>query len=81
MSRTSKTIIRLVIVIMMMLVILTITFENDKNIYNDGICSNCGGTYRFKTAAPHSVGKSGSLVYYIYECENCHHLIELHTLR
>lgn len=39
--------------------------------YNNGICSKCGGTYKYSQAVGHRYETC-----YIYICENCDNLIE-----
>ena len=44
-----------------------------KIVWNDGNCRKCGnGNYIFKEAVGHKSSTS-----YIYECDNCHHHIQL----
>jgi len=42
-----------------------------KEAYNEGVCSVCGGEYRFSSVAHH---KNGSDKFY-YTCEDCGHTI------
>ena len=42
------------------------------SLYNNGICSKCGGTYILKEAVGHS-----GFTNYIYICDKCGHLIEV----
>ena len=46
-------------------------YENEK-IYNDGICTDCGGNYEFVSAA-----KYKNTTYYYYVCDDCGKIIEL----
>ena len=51
-------------------------YENKEAIklYNNGICSKCGGTYYYSQAVGHK-----SETYYIYICDTCNDLIEVNT--
>ena len=40
--------------------------------WNNGICTECGGEYKFKNAYNSS---------YFYACENCDHVIKLEELK
>ena len=42
-----------------------------REAYNDGVCSVCGGEYRFSSVAHH---RNGSDKFY-YTCEDCGHTI------
>ena len=44
---------------------------NDR-IYNDGVCTNCGGHYEFVSASRYK-----QTTYYYYQCDNCEKIIEL----
>ena len=44
-------------------------------IYNDGICTVCGGNYEFSGATG-----SNTSQYYFYTCENCGHTIEVNKI-
>ena len=44
-------------------------------IYNDGICTVCGGDYEFSGAT-----RSNASQYYFYTCENCGHTIEVNKI-
>lgn len=55
---------------------LITTVKADKKAWNDGVCPTCGQTWEFKCVA----GYKNYRTYY-YECDNCHSVIELHTLK
>lgn len=46
--------------------------ERNETIYNNGICTDCGGHYDFI-----SVAKNRHTTYYYYQCDNCEKIIEL----
>ena len=46
--------------------------EQNKTIYNNGVCTDCGGHYDFI-----SVAKNRYKTYYYYQCDNCEKIIEL----
>lgn len=60
------------ILIIITVLILIILANNDKNVYNDGICANCGGIYEFKQAIGHQVTTD-----YLYICNKCGRAIEI----
>lgn len=46
----------------------------DADIWNGGICTECGGNYEYVETIPHS-----SYIQYKYECNNCHYGISTET--
>ena len=44
------------------------------DVYNNGICRNCGGHYVFQNAVGHR-----SFTNYAYKCDKCGNLIEINT--
>lgn len=58
-------------------VCLVITVKTDKEAWNNGVCPTCGQTWEFKCATQ---GYGNNHTYY-YECNNCHLVIEQHTLK
>lgn len=50
------------------------SYKTDVAKYNDGICSECGGSYQYKQA----IG-TNSNTGYIYICDNCKNLIQLYN--
>lgn len=46
--------------------------EINESIYNNGICTNCGGNYKFV-----NVSRNHDRVYYYYKCDSCDKIIEL----
>ena len=59
------------------IVFLGATVEKQRNeeIYNDGVCTNCGGHYKFVSAA--KTRSTTTTTYYYYQCDNCEKIIEL----
>lgn len=55
-----------------LLKILMLNVEKDNEKWNNGICTECGGEYKFKNAYNSS---------YFYACENCDHVIKLEELK
>ena len=52
--------------------------EYQEERWNNGICEKCGGHYHLVTA--YTKGRNGSVTYYIYECDECGHKLELRDL-
>lgn len=50
--------------------------KEDARQYNEGICSECNGEYKFSSAA----GKGLSRRYY-YSCADCDHTIEVESIQ
>ena len=48
--------------------------HKEVKIWNDGVCSECGGTYVYQQAVGHHCDTG-----YIYICDNCGKLIEVDT--
>ena len=46
--------------------------KENESIYNNGVCTNCGGHYEFVSASRHK-----QTTYYYYQCDNCEKIIEL----
>lgn len=46
----------------------------DTSIWNNGICSECGGHYEYIDTIPHS-----SYIQFKYECNKCNHTITTET--
>ena len=46
--------------------------ENQRKIWNDGICVQCGGQMEFTNAS-----RVRADTYYYFQCENCGNIIEL----
>lgn len=55
-----------------LLKILMLNAEKENEKWNNGICTECGGEYKFKN------GNNG--VYY-YACEDCDHVIKMAKLK
>jgi len=45
-------------------------------VYNNGICTRCGGHYIFQQAVGHRYN-----IRYIYQCDKCGKLIEINSIR
>lgn len=54
---------------------LYLSYENDAQKYNNGICTVCGGEYKFSGAA----GRTGKTYY--YTCETCDHTISTQSIQ
>lgn len=46
--------------------------ENQRKIWNDGICAHCGGSMEFTSAS-----RARADTYYYFQCEDCEKIIEL----
>lgn len=46
--------------------------ENQRKIWNDGICAKCGGKMEFTSAS-----RTRADTYYYFQCEDCGKIIEL----
>ena len=46
--------------------------ENQRKIWNDGICVQCGGSMEFTSAS-----RTRADTYYYFQCEDCGKIIEL----
>lgn len=46
--------------------------ENQRKIWNDGICAQCGGQMKFINAS-----RARGDTYYYFQCEDCKNIIEL----
>ena len=63
----------ILIAFLIILVIILFTVKGcvSSNIYNNGICTHCGGNLVFKEAVGHRYSTN-----YIYICDKCGRLIE-----
>lgn len=50
--------------------------EHDAALYNDGICSECGGEYKFSGSNGRGVSK-----FFYYTCADCDHTIQVESLQ
>lgn len=50
--------------------------KNDAREYNNGICSECGGEYKFSGSSGRGVSK-----FYYYTCADCDHTIQVESLQ
>lgn len=50
--------------------------KSDAREYNNGICSECGGEYRFSGAAGRGISK-----FYYYSCAECDHTIQVESIQ
>ena len=64
----------IVICIVILIILWFIESIAGSNIYNNGICKNCGGHYIFQNAVGHH-----SFTDYVYKCDKCGNLIEINT--
>lgn len=49
--------------------------KSDEKIYNNGICTECGGHYEYEQAVGHREDTT-----YIYKCNKCNKRIEVHYI-
>ena len=49
--------------------------KSDEKIYNNGICTECGGHYEYEQAVGHREDTT-----YIYKCNKCDNRIEVHYI-
>lgn len=65
-----------VVLILILFAIFTTKIEtsNSNNLYNNGICQECGGNYEFLQVVGHYASTC-----YVYKCNNCQNLIETNT--
>ncbi len=61
-----------VICIILIIVLLIARSCMSDTTWNNGICSNCGGHYRFQQAIGHQYFTD-----YMYTCDKCGHSIEV----
>lgn len=54
---------------------MTVEAKWDADMWNNGICSVCGGEYKFSSATKYRTSH-----HYYYTCEDCDHTIELNSL-
>lgn len=50
--------------------------DKSKDLYNNGICTECGGRYRFSSATHLKNGGD----YFYYSCEDCDHTIRTNII-
>jgi hypothetical protein len=62
----------LAIAIILLIVLFIVRSCASSTIWNDGICSNCGGHYKFQQAIGHN-----HYTEYMYTCDKCGHSIEV----
>lgn len=55
---------------------LYLSAENDSREYNNGICTECGGEYKFSGSSGRGVSK-----FYYYTCAECDHTIQVESLQ
>lgn len=68
----------LIMAVIILIIVGCCLFEKkyDKEAYNDGICTECGGNYVFSGAT--HIKNSGNDYY--YTCDKCGHTIKTHSL-
>ena len=62
-----------VIIIGMVYLGATAQKEANEKIYNNGVCTDCGGHYNLVSVAK----EKRTTTYYYYQCDNCEKIIEL----
>jgi len=60
------------ILLLLIFLCLIINSCQSSNLYNDGICSTCGGHYEYSNAVGHKY-----ITNYIYICDKCGRSIEV----
>ena len=68
----------MILVLGLFFVLVLMVKEQNKamtEIYNNGICTVCGGDYKFSGAT-----MSDASQYYFYTCEDCGHTIEVNKI-
>lgn len=67
-----------IIVICLALIVAATSYDNyeAERTYNHGICTECGGHYKFISSAT-SRGISRTNRYYYYKCDRCDKIIEI----
>jgi ferredoxin-fold anticodon binding domain-containing protein len=53
--------------------------KNDEKVYNNGICTECGGDYIFSSAV-HVCNIDGSEDDYYYTCNKCGHTVKTDSI-
>lgn len=74
-NRKAQFLIGIILLIIFTSIFYVISFYCNKaeiNKWNNGICTECGGEYKFKNAYNSS---------YFYACEDCDHVIKLEELK
>lgn len=64
------------VVMTIAVIVGTIQRTEIERAYNNGICTECGGDYKFINASVSGIG-SFTTHYYFYQCEECGKLIEI----
>ena len=65
-----KIVIGLAIMTLIMIGVCYLVREYDKKIYNNGVCTECGGHYEYEQTI--CDGHK-----YVYRCDECHKMIKL----
>lgn len=55
---------------------LYLSAESDAREYNNGVCTDCGGEYKFSGSSGRGVSK-----FYYYTCADCDHTIQVESLQ
>lgn len=50
--------------------------NRNERIYNNGVCTECGGHYEFISVA--TAKGISTATYFYYQCDNCGKIIKLH---
>jgi hypothetical protein len=71
-----KFIVGLAIVILILIGACYLEKKHDEKIYNNGVCTECGGNYIFSGSAH---VKNSDDIYY-YTCDKCGHTIKVNRI-
>lgn len=71
-NRKRKNIITIIVAVSIAITILTLGMVARVSRWNNGICTECGGTYILRDVEGQKRG-----VTYIYECDHCGKIIEM----
>jgi DNA-directed RNA polymerase subunit RPC12/RpoP len=69
-----KIIILIVLLVIGILVSEWASYES-ANEWNDGTCSNCGGSWEYQQTITR--GKYSEVTHYMYKCDTCGRIVEL----
>ena len=74
-NKKAQSLIGIILLIIFTSIFYELSSHYDKvqiDTWNNGICAECGGEYKFKNAYNSS---------YFYACEDCEHVIKLEELK
>ncbi len=69
-----KVIIGMAVLIIILVGVCYLEKKHDEKIYNNGVCTECGGHYEYSQLVRNGTASTKS---YIYRCDKCHKIIEL----